>query len=96
MCPVGPAEPGFSWLASFIVPTTEGLAAGAQEQTDEEMIRSLEEQGVDWVLYVNEQLAGVESNFPTLRPRFWEYLHAEFRPVRGVDLPRGHILLERR
>lgn len=68
----------------------------AREQTDEEMIRSLEEQGVDWVLYVNERLAGVESNFPTLRPRFWEYLHAEFRPVRGVALPRGHLLLERR
>jgi hypothetical protein len=69
---------------------------GGQEQTDEEMIRSLEEQGVDWVLYAYEQLAGIDRDFPTLRPRFWEYLHAEFEPVRGVDLPPGHVLLERR
>jgi hypothetical protein len=69
---------------------------GGEEESDEQMIRHLEEQGVDWVLYVTERLDGTDRDFPTLRPRFWTYLRTEFEPVQGADLPLAHVLLRRR
>jgi hypothetical protein len=70
------------------------LRAG-QGESDEEIIRKLHEQGVDWALYTEERLVGVPDGFPKLRSRVWAYLQANFVPV-DSGLPRDHLLLRRR
>ncbi|MDP6980019.1 MAG: hypothetical protein QF570_15680 [Myxococcota bacterium] len=66
-----------------------------QGETDEEIIRSLQDQGVDWVLYNEERIVGTSSTFPELRPQVWAYLQEHFAPIFDPNLPRRHSLLRR-
>jgi hypothetical protein len=70
------------------------LRAG-QGESDEQIVRRLREEGVDWVLFTEERLGGVGHSFPELRPQVWAYLQANFAPM-DSKLPRNHLLLRRR
>ena len=67
----------------------------SQGESDAELIRKLEEKGVDWVLLTGEKLVGVPP-FSEVRPEVMAYLTAEFLPVSARLLPAPHLLLHRR
>jgi hypothetical protein len=69
------------------------LRAG-QGQDDAEMIRTLEDEEVDWVFYVHEVLVDV-PHFRLVRPEVLAYLEREFAAVPTPGLPPGHFLLYR-
>jgi len=76
------------WTIYFLAP--------GRVESDEEIIRKLEEEEVDWVLFVSEILKGVPRDFGDLRPGLDRYLEHHFQPVVRRGLPGGHVLLHRR
>ena len=69
----------------------------AEPEREEQMIRSLDEKGVDWALVTRDLLDGrPELSFENSHPRIWQHLEREFERVAAPGLPRGYRLLRRR
>jgi hypothetical protein len=65
------------------------------DETQAEIIRRLDEGGVDHALIIDSDPTG-EMLFESTNPLVWRHLQATFDAVPGAQLPPGHHLLRRR
>lgn len=70
------------------------LRAG-QGESDAEMIRKLEEKGVDWILLTNGDIADIPP-LTQIRPLLMSHIQSKFRPVPHPLLGPPYRLLQRR
>lgn len=65
-----------------------------QEERQEEIIRTLIHNNVNWVLISNRPLDGMKSRrFSNTHHLVWQYLNEEFNIVYSIDLPTDQLLM---